>query len=334
MSRAWYGVLFCRILRGMVFKRVLHRIILLLVPTEANAYRPLLLEKRGLVVILFATLAVEILMVAQIVANTSFRDLFAAVLPASIEVFTNDERAALSLAPLRENELLRRAAQQKAEDMALKGYFSHQSPDGRAPWDFMKESGYDYLHAGENLAVHFYDSSDVVSAWMASPSHRANIVKPVYADIGIGIATGLYEGVRTTFVVQFFGTPKEARSAAPVSLAPLRADEAPQDPLEPAVAGEATSKGQPISALMRVLGSPRVVALSILSGFGALLIVGLLLAFVIKIQIQPLDLLGGGALVLAVIGGLLFLNGRIFVGELTLSQQAAATVTAVGPSPF
>lgn len=313
----------------MRFGRLVSRLKLLFIPHARNAYRPLVLRAQNLAVILLATLIVEGLMVAQIVANTSFKDLFAAVLPVSIEAFTNDARAVLSLSPLAENELLRRAAQRKAEDMAANGYFSHESPDGRAPWDFMKAAGYDYLHAGENLAVHFYDSSDVVSAWMASPSHRANIVKPVYTEIGIGIAAGLYEGKQTTFVVQFFGTPKQARAAVASSQALAGASEEPDASVEPAVAGEAMSEGQPASALARIVGSPRVTALWILSGFSALLMVGLLFAFVIKIHIQPLDLLGNGALVLTVILGLLFLNGRIFAGELALTRQAAATVAAV-----
>lgn len=316
-------------------RRFFSRLKLLFIPDERNGYRPLILGKQGLTVILFATFAVEVLMVGQIVANTSFKNLFATVLPVAIEVFTNDERAAVSLPPLSGNAILKRAAQRKAEDMAAKGYFSHESPDGRAPWDFMKAAGYEYRHAGENLAIHFYDSSDVVSAWMASPTHRANIVKPVYTEIGIGIATGLYEGRQTTFVVQFFGTPKKEQENAAVTAAQLSIPEveATLTGAEQAVAGESVSAGQPNSAIARVLGSPRTAALWVLSGFSALLIIGLLLTLVIKIQIQPLDLLANGALALALVAGLVLLNQHFFTSTLTLTQNAAATIQATEALP-
>jgi hypothetical protein len=63
------------------------------------------------------------------------------------------------------------------------------------------------VHAGENLAIHFTDSSDVVGAWMDSPTHRANIMNGNYTEIGVGTAEGTYEGFKTMYVVQLFGTP-------------------------------------------------------------------------------------------------------------------------------
>jgi hypothetical protein len=63
------------------------------------------------------------------------------------------------------------------------------------------------VHAGENLAIHFTDSGDVVQAWMDSPTHRANIMNGNYTEIGVGTAEGTYEGFDTVYVVQLFGTP-------------------------------------------------------------------------------------------------------------------------------
>lgn len=91
--------------------------------------------------------------------------------------------------------------------MALKGYFAHTSPEGKAPWYWFKQVGYKYEYAGENLAVDFTDSQDVDKAWMNSPTHRANILKNSYTEMGTGIATGTYEGSPTIFVAQEFGKP-------------------------------------------------------------------------------------------------------------------------------
>jgi len=121
---------------------------------------------------------------------------------------TNQERTSLGLGELKVNDALAKAAQAKADDMAKKGYFAHQSPDGKTPWYWIDQTGYTYKAAGENLAVNFDYSKDVVNAWMNSPTHRANIVKAKYQEIGIGIAEGFYLGRPTVFVVQMFGTPK------------------------------------------------------------------------------------------------------------------------------
>lgn len=131
----------------------------------------------------------------------------AAVLHSDIVAFTNIERAHSELSSLTESSVLNAAAQAKANDMAAKGYFSHTGPDGQLPWHWFVEAGYDYRYAGENLAVRFSDSREVVNAWMASPTHKANIVKSQYQEIGIGVAEGVYQGMPATFVVQFFGTP-------------------------------------------------------------------------------------------------------------------------------
>lgn len=128
------------------------------------------------------------------------------ILPAVIVSDTNEERGRAGLVSLSRNEILDQAAQMKAEDMANGSYFSHYSPTGISPWYWFKQAGYNYVHAGENLAVHFTDSSEVVDAWMNSPTHRANIMDEKFQEIGIGVAKGTYENYSTVFVVQLFGT--------------------------------------------------------------------------------------------------------------------------------
>lgn len=133
--------------------------------------------------------------------------LVGAILPAVVVNLTNNEREALAAPPLYRSSILDQAAKLKAEDMAAGEYFSHNSPTGITPWHWFQEVGYVYAHAGENLAVYFSDSDEVVKAWMNSPTHRANILNATYQEIGIGTAKGRYQGHDTVFVVQLFGTP-------------------------------------------------------------------------------------------------------------------------------
>lgn len=147
--------------------------------------------------------------------------LVSTVLPSIVVQLTNEERFDNSTIPLQRNSTLDKAAKLKAEHMAENEYFSHFSPKGVSPWYWFDESGYVYAHAGENLAIHFTDSSEVVEAWMKSPTHRENIVNGVYTEIGVGTAKGKFEGYDTVYVVQLFGTPALALAPAKVTEEPI-----------------------------------------------------------------------------------------------------------------
>jgi len=118
---------------------------------------------------------------------------------------TNSNRQALGLSPLTYNVTLSQAAALKAQDMFQHDYWAHTSPEGKTPWTFIQQAGYTYTVAGENLAKNFSTSQGVVDAWMASPTHRDNIIKPSYRDIGFAIVNGVLNGEETTLVVQMFG---------------------------------------------------------------------------------------------------------------------------------
>ena len=133
---------------------------------------------------------------------------FAAVISAVLVDLANADRQDSGAGTLAVNDKLTAAAQAKANDMATKGYFSHNGPDGREPWIWIQKAGYDYQYAGENLAIQFSDSIAVERAWLASPSHRANLLNEQFSEIGIATAYGTYQGQSTTFVVQMFGTPR------------------------------------------------------------------------------------------------------------------------------
>lgn len=142
------------------------------------------------------------------------------ILPAVIVEETNHERADTALPPLRRNALLDQAAALKAAHMAEEEYFAHFSPDGISPWYWFDTVGYPFIHAGENLAVYFTDSKEVVEAWMDSARHRENILDERFQEIGIGVAKGTYRGYETVYVVQLFGTQQDGAITPPAGTPP------------------------------------------------------------------------------------------------------------------
>lgn len=122
---------------------------------------------------------------------------------------TNKMRQKYNLPPLRYNQKLAQAAYLKAQDMFTKNYWAHYAPDGKTPWEFILAAGYQYEYAGENLAKNFLFSKGVVDAWMASPTHRENILKKEYQEVGFAVVNGVLNNEETTLVVQIFGTPQK-----------------------------------------------------------------------------------------------------------------------------
>jgi uncharacterized protein YkwD len=120
---------------------------------------------------------------------------------------TNAQRQANGVPPLKYSSILSESATKKAQDMFANNYWAHTSPSGTTPWDFFKAVGYQYSVAGENLARDFYDTESLIKAWMDSPTHRENMLNSRYQEIGIGVVNGTLGGVKTTLVVQHFGTP-------------------------------------------------------------------------------------------------------------------------------
>jgi hypothetical protein len=108
---------------------------------------------------------------------------------------------------LQENRVLDQAADKKVEDMLIKQYFSHQGPDNRAVSDWLSSVGYNYLVAGENLAMGFATPEEVVDGWTKSKTHYANMIDPDFDQIGIGLSVGKYDNTETTMVAQYFGRP-------------------------------------------------------------------------------------------------------------------------------
>ena len=174
---------------------------------EPKSYSLDKLQKTALSLMAILTLVTFVGANLQAILWQSSDWLVSTVLPATVIDLTNQERSELNALPLQRNTTLDAAATLKAKDMAKNEYFSHFSPTGVSPWYWFDQAGYVYAHAGENLAIHFTDSTEVVEAWMKSPTHRENIVNGKYTEIGVGTAKGTYEGYDTVYVVQLFGAP-------------------------------------------------------------------------------------------------------------------------------
>jgi len=122
---------------------------------------------------------------------------------------TNGQRTSQHEAALQMSATLTAAAQAKANDMAAHNYWSHVTPSGKQPWSFIEAAGYQYEAAGENLAYGFGSSDQVMTAWMHSPEHRANILDGDYLDVGFATANiSNYQGTGPeTIVVALYGEP-------------------------------------------------------------------------------------------------------------------------------
>lgn len=112
----------------------------------------------------------------------------ATTLEGQVVVLVNKERAKVGLAPLKANWELSRVARYKSQDMIDKNYFSHTSPTYGSPFDMMKNFGITYMSAGENIAYGQPTASSVMTGWMSSPGHKANILSKNYSEIGVGAA--------------------------------------------------------------------------------------------------------------------------------------------------
>ena len=97
----------------------------------------------------------------------------------------NRERNLRGLDSLEIDSQLRQAAAKHNVDMVKNDFFSHSSYNGTSPFQRMKNAGYRYGWAGENLAAGFTSPKAVVDRWMRSAGHRANILNPNFTEIGV-----------------------------------------------------------------------------------------------------------------------------------------------------
>lgn len=200
---------------------------LALIPHAANQYRPHIIRRYGialvLAVVMLGGIGLNVMTHGSVLGESS--DLTANGLLA----YTNTQRINDQEQPLQLNSELMKAAQLKVNNMFADQYWAHTSPQGVTPWHWFGVVGYSYSQAGENLAKDFTTNDSTVAAWMASPEHRANILNSNYQDVGFAIAHGQLDGRPTTLVVAEYGDPlpvagveanAKITSAAPITSAP------------------------------------------------------------------------------------------------------------------
>jgi uncharacterized protein YkwD len=125
---------------------------------------------------------------------------------AEVVRLVNVQRVAAGCKPVVVDPTLVRLARAHSDDMAGRAGFRHNGSDGRTPFQRMTAAGYDYSVAAENIAAGQPNAASVMTEWLASPGHRANIVDCRFSEIGVGVVNR----PGTTYVVywtQEFGTP-------------------------------------------------------------------------------------------------------------------------------
>lgn len=185
----------------------------LIIPTKQNNYKPLFCTRVAMVVL---TLWVLLMNSLSGVLINNFGIYATNISTDRIIQLTNEERISRGLKSVNSNALLTSAAHAKANNMFEQQYWDHFGPNGESPWQFINAAGYSYVYAGENLAKGFSTSEGVHQAWMASPTHKENIISPNYQDIGIAIVSGVLNGENVVLVVQMFGSLSQLVQEEPV----------------------------------------------------------------------------------------------------------------------
>jgi len=109
----------------------------------------------------------------------------------------NRERRAAGLKPLEADPELTEVARKHSADMFARGYFSHHTPENLDPFDRMRQADVRFQTAGENLAL--APTVQIAhTGLMNSPGHRANILRPQFGRVGIGIMDGGRRGLMIT----------------------------------------------------------------------------------------------------------------------------------------
>lgn len=184
------------------------------IPHHGNDHRPHGLRPRSLLWYAVAAVLVKLVASGALFLYFPTTARLARVIAREIVALANRARVESGLHALGVEPVLEAGAWRKGEDMMTRDYFAHDTPDGRKPWSFIDRGQYDYVYAGENLAVDFVSAKTIHQAFMRSPSHRANILNAHYQDIGVAVINGRLGGHETELLVEFFGTKRRSPTRA------------------------------------------------------------------------------------------------------------------------
>lgn len=189
------------------------------IPRHTNNHKAKLLHNSSIFILCLSLLFAQLVLtsISSIPQSSNVLGYASQISKSEVIRLTNQKRAEAGLPPLTENANLDNGAQLKGLHMLSQGYWAHVAPDGTQPWKFFADVGYGYRYAGENLARDFSSPQAAVDAWMASPTHRDNMLSSKYSEIGIGVVEGNLNGVDSTILVQFFGQPLSGAAPAPAT---------------------------------------------------------------------------------------------------------------------
>ena len=109
--------------------------------------------------------------------------------------------------PLTLNATLGRAALEYSKQMATWGYMNHTGHDGSSPAERITRSGYRWREVGENLASGIMTPEQVVTGWLGSPEHCANLMDPLFTQMGVAYAVNPHDAAGVYWALEF-GTPR------------------------------------------------------------------------------------------------------------------------------
>lgn len=177
------------------------------VPCKENGFKPRILGTQFFFILLGFLVGLKILTLVSFWGNFG-ATIFNQISQGDLYTLTNEARAFSGVEKLHVSSKLEAVAQLKLADMFQGNYFAHVSPSGVEPWVWFDKANYDYKLAGENLAMSFMSSDEVLKAWLNSESHRKNLLLNEFQEIGIAVGSGMINGQKTVAVVQVFGTPR------------------------------------------------------------------------------------------------------------------------------
>ena len=195
-------------------------------PRYSNNHRAKILHSSSLVLLAFFLIVYQVILDSFPLVGVRVLGYAANISSDEVIRLTNEKRNQAGVGSLQPNVSLAQAARAKGEHMLANDYWAHTAPDGTEPWKFFVDVGYKYRYAGENLARDFSNPASAVEAWMASPSHKDNLLSGKYKEIGVAVVEGDLGGVDTTIVVQLFGS-QLVDTAAPIPVAQAGPENSP-----------------------------------------------------------------------------------------------------------
>ncbi len=182
----------------------------LFIPHHGNGFHPHLFHRKRLIGYGLSLAFIKVFLVSLVLfvpMDVYSSPVFLQEEKMRIIELINEKRDELGVPKVDIHDKLNRSSYAKAKDMSAESYFSHKGPNGESLKGYLDYVGYDFILAGENLAVGFYNAQDIVDAWVDSPSHYENLIEEGYQDTGLAVHSGVYKNKQTFFVVSHYGQP-------------------------------------------------------------------------------------------------------------------------------